>query len=88
LFKSIVISDEVGIRKPKKEIFEIALQDLKLSHKEVLFVGDSLQDDYHGALNSGIDFCFYNRQSIVMPSDIKPKYAIMNLLDLVNIVGL
>jgi YjjG family noncanonical pyrimidine nucleotidase len=88
LFKSIVISDEVGIRKPKKEIFEIALQDLKLSHKEVLFVGDSLQDDYYGALNSGIDFCFYNRQSIVMPNDIKPKYAITNLLDLVNVVGL
>jgi YjjG family noncanonical pyrimidine nucleotidase len=88
LFKSIVISDEVGIRKPKKEIFEIALRDFKLSNKEVLFVGDSLQDDYHGALNSGIDFCFYNRQNIVISPDIKPRYTISTLLDLVNVVGL
>jgi YjjG family noncanonical pyrimidine nucleotidase len=88
LFKSIVISDEVGIRKPKKEIFEIALSDFKLSNKEVLFVGDSLQDDYHGAMNSGIDFCFYNRQNIVISNEINPKYTIINLMDLVNVVGL
>lgn len=88
LFKSIVISDEVGIRKPQKEIFEIALNDLKLSNKEVLFVGDSIEDDYHGALNSGIDFCFYNRQKIELTDDIKPKYMIKNLLDLVNVIGL
>jgi YjjG family noncanonical pyrimidine nucleotidase len=87
LFKSIVISDEVGIRKPKKEIFEIALNDFKLSNKEVLFVGDSLQDDYHGAMNSGIDFCFYNRQNIKLSNDIKPKYTIRTLLDLVNVVS-
>jgi YjjG family noncanonical pyrimidine nucleotidase len=88
LFKSIVISDEVGIRKPQKEIFEIALSDLKLSNKEVLFVGDSLQDDYRGAVNSGIDFCFYDRQNIEVSNDIKPKYMIRNLLDLVDVVGL
>jgi YjjG family noncanonical pyrimidine nucleotidase len=88
LFKSIVISDEVGMRKPQKEIFEIALNDFKLSNKEVLFVGDSLKDDYHGAVNSGIDFCFYNRQNIEVSVDIKPKYTIRNLLDLVGVVGL
>jgi HAD superfamily hydrolase (TIGR01549 family) len=88
LFKSIVISDEVGIRKPQKEIFEIALSDFKLNNKEVLFVGDSLQDDYHGAVNSGIDFCFYNRQNIEVTNEIKPKYMISNLLDLVGVVEL
>jgi YjjG family noncanonical pyrimidine nucleotidase len=88
LFQSIVISDEVGIRKPKKEIFEIALGDFKLSNKEVLFVGDSLQDDYHGAMNSGIDFCYYNRQNVEVSNDIQPKYMIRNLLDLVDVVGL
>lgn len=31
LFQSIVISDEVGVRKPKREIFEIALNELKVS---------------------------------------------------------
>jgi HAD superfamily hydrolase (TIGR01549 family) len=88
LFTSIVIADEVGIRKPQKEIFEIALNDFKLSNKEVLFVGDSLQSDYQGAVNSGIDFCFYNRQNIAVSNHIKPKYRIKHLLDLVDVVGL
>ncbi|SDP27064.1 putative hydrolase of the HAD superfamily [Paenibacillus sp. yr247] len=88
MFKSIVISDEVGIRKPRREIFEIALNDLELSNSEVLFVGDSLQDDYHGAMNSGIDFCFYNRQNIEVSKDINTKYNIRNLLDLVNVLGM
>lgn len=87
MFESIVISDEVGIRKPKKEIFEVALSDLKLSNKEVLFVGDSLQDDYHGAMNSGIDFCFYNRENVELSNGINPKFMIRNLLDLVDVVG-
>jgi YjjG family noncanonical pyrimidine nucleotidase len=81
LFQSIVISDEVGIRKPSKEIFEIALNELNVSNEEVLFVGDSLQDDYHGAMNAGIDFCFYNRKKIEVPNDFRPKYTIKSLKD-------
>ncbi|WP_438350416.1 HAD family hydrolase [Paenibacillus sp. FA6] len=88
LFSSLVISDEVGIRKPHKEIFDISLNDFQLGNKEVLFIGDSLQDDYHGALNSGIDFCFYNRHNVMLPEGIKPKYNISNLMDLVHVVGL
>lgn len=88
LFQSIVISDEVGIRKPNKEIFEIALNELKVSHKEVLFVGDSLQDDYHGSVNSGIDFCFYNRHNIEVSKEFQPQYMIKDLMDLGKFVKL
>lgn len=88
IFKSIMISDEVGIRKPDKRIFEMSLIDLQLSNHEVLFVGDSLQDDYHGAMNSDIDFCYYNRQNIEVPKDLKPNYMISSLLELKDVVGL
>ncbi|MOA35404.1 Pyrimidine 5'-nucleotidase YjjG [compost metagenome] len=88
MFRSIMISDEVGIRKPNKEIFEMALKDLQLSNHEVLFVGDSLQDDYHGAVNSEIDFCYYNRQNIEVPNHLKPNYIISSLSELVDVVGL
>jgi YjjG family noncanonical pyrimidine nucleotidase len=88
LFQSIVISDEVGVRKPQKEIFEIALNELKVSNQEVLFIGDSLNDDYHGSMNSGIDFCYYNRKKTEIPNDIKPKYIIHDLLEILSAVGL
>ncbi|MEC0092283.1 HAD family hydrolase [Paenibacillus macquariensis] len=88
VFTSLVISDEVGVRKPHKEIFDCALNDFRLNNNEVLFVGDSLQDDYQGALNSGIDFCYYNRHNMMLPEGIKPKYNISNLMDLIQVVGL
>ncbi|GAA4848836.1 YjjG family noncanonical pyrimidine nucleotidase [Paenibacillus vulneris] len=83
-FQSIVVSDEVGIRKPHKEIFEMALNELKLDKDEVLFVGDSLQDDYHGSVNAGIDFCYYNRNKQNLREDIQPKYMIHRLEELLD----
>ncbi|MEK8127711.1 YjjG family noncanonical pyrimidine nucleotidase [Paenibacillus filicis] len=85
-FQSIVVSDKAGFRKPRKEIFDIALQELNVDRREVLFVGDSLSDDYQGALNAGIDFCFYNRAKQPVPVDIKPAYAIHELKELLQVV--
>jgi putative hydrolase of the HAD superfamily len=86
LFRTIVVSDEVGIRKPKKEIFDIALSGLMMDHKDVLFVGDSLEDDYHGSINASIDFCFYNRKKETLSTEIKPKYVINHLQDLLQVL--
>ncbi|MGF7050506.1 putative hydrolase of the HAD superfamily [Paenibacillus sp. DS2015] len=83
-FQSLVISDEVGIRKPQVEIFEIALNELQVRPNEVLFVGDSLQDDYQGSMNAEIDFCYYNPQNIEVPAQIQPKYMIQHLLELID----
>lgn len=86
LFHSIVISDEAGIRKPNREIFEISLDELGLTNEEVLFVGDSITDDYHGALNAGIDFCYYNRHRQELSLAEKPKYMIQELPELLRII--
>jgi YjjG family noncanonical pyrimidine nucleotidase len=86
IFESIVVSDEVGIRKPRKEIFEISLSELKLSNHEVLFIGDSLNDDYHGARNAEIDFCFYNRNGISITNEYQPKYIVSQLQELLRVI--
>ncbi|MHA2282435.1 MAG: HAD-IIA family hydrolase [Promethearchaeota archaeon] len=41
--------------KPSKEYFLQALNILNLTHNEVLVVGDDLESDIQGAINSGID---------------------------------
>ena len=86
MFESIVVSDEVGIRKPNKEIFEYSLQQLGLSSHEVLYIGDSITDDYQGAKNAGIDFCFYNRKGIKIPSGHDVKYTISKLHELSEVI--
>ena len=85
-FHSLVISDEVGIRKPDTGIFEVALQDLGFKRSEVLFVGDSLNDDYEGARNAGIDFCFYNRDAVRLGDEYAPEYEVKRLLQLKDIL--
>jgi 2-haloacid dehalogenase len=85
-FHSLMISDEVKVNKPDPLIFEMAMKDLQVAREQVLFVGDSLNDDYHGAKNAGIDFCFYNPLGKLIEKEYTPLYHIQELSQLRNIV--
>jgi putative hydrolase of the HAD superfamily len=50
----IVLSGEVGARKPDRAIFELALAALGIDPLEALFVGDRLRDDVAGAAAVGM----------------------------------
>jgi len=52
-FESIVISGEIGIKKPDPRIFSFALKDTGLKPEEVAYVGDS-QEDVQGARAANI----------------------------------
>jgi putative hydrolase of the HAD superfamily len=49
----IVISSEVGWRKPSSEFFAAMCQAVELAPPEVLYVGDDIVNDYQGALAAG-----------------------------------
>lgn len=83
-FDHLFISDEVGYYKPQREIFDTAVRTLCVDHTEVLFVGDSLQDDYHGAAGAGIDFCYYNPLAKRLDESFKPAYMIHSLSELIQ----
>jgi putative hydrolase of the HAD superfamily len=53
-FEAIVISDRVGFRKPRPEIFREALRELGVEPRETFHVGDSLIADVDGAAALGI----------------------------------
>ncbi len=53
-FDAIVISGELGVRKPHSRIFEKALKKLDVKAEEAVFVGDSLKADVNGAKKMGI----------------------------------
>jgi len=52
-FEEIVISSDVGYKKPDPEIFRIALNRISLKAQEVVYVGDT-EDDINGAIASGM----------------------------------
>ena len=86
-FQSIIISEEVGYAKPAKQIFEIALKDLKVESQNALYVGDSIKHDYMGAVNANLDFCYYQKQNQPAAVEPKPKYAIAFMSRLIEILG-
>ncbi len=53
-FRSIIISGEVGLRKPNPNLFKKCANELNLSLEELVYVGDQLEIDALGAFNSGM----------------------------------
>ena len=51
---AVVISRDLGIRKPNPEIFRFTLENLGIESHEAIHVGDSLEDDVQGAKNAGM----------------------------------
>jgi len=61
-FDQIVISDEIGIRKPRAEIFAAVLERLGLEPEEVIHIGDSLSADVAGAAQLGMHTAWLTRR--------------------------
>lgn len=57
-FDSIVVSAEVGYRKPNPIIFQRALEELGVKPFEAVMVGDTLEADIYGAARMGMKTIF------------------------------
>jgi len=57
-----VISDAIGFRKPRAEIFEAVLAELGVAPEETLHVGDNLAADIGGAAPLGIRTAWITRR--------------------------
>jgi FMN phosphatase YigB (HAD superfamily) len=89
LFDAIVVSDEVGWRKPKRDIFDVALARLGVRAEESLFVGDRADMDVLGAQQIGMDAAWINRDCEPLPSGVSPPtYEIRDLDELARILGI
>jgi len=53
-FDAITLSSETGYCKPDHEIFDAAVAAIGLPASEILFVGDSLEDDVEAGLRAGL----------------------------------
>jgi len=86
-FDQVIVSVELGIRKPRKEIFVEALNRLNLEAHEVIYVGDNYQIDILGSLNAGLQAVWLNKKG-EEPKEggPAPAYIISDLSELLPIV--
>ncbi len=64
-FDEFILSNEVGFRKPEREIYELALQILHVKPDEALFV-DDLPENVEGANNVGIHGILFKNKDILL----------------------
>jgi putative hydrolase of the HAD superfamily len=82
LFEVIVVSAAVNKRKPHPEIFQIALQKLKLNPTEAAFVGDTVEADIQGAQEAGMKTVYIERRPQKELETTTPDQTIKNLSEL------
>jgi 2-haloacid dehalogenase/putative hydrolase of the HAD superfamily len=70
-----VTSEEVRYYKPRKEIFEYALNKFGLNPQDVIHIGDSLTSDVQGAQAAWIQAVWLNRNSKPIPQGVKAHIA-------------
>lgn len=71
---AIAVSERVGWRKPRREIFEALLADLALAPEEVLHVGDNLAADVGGAAVAGMRTVWLTRR-VPDPAEARRRHA-------------
>ena len=87
LFQTIVVSDHVGWRKPRREIFDVALTAIGVAPADALFVGDRADIDVAGAQAVGMPVAWINRNAEPLPPDIAPPdFEIRDLAELADIL--
>ena len=83
-FDTVVISRDIGIRKPDSEIFNFALHNLGLESYNAIHVGDSLKEDIQGANNAGIKTIWIQRNS--EETHIQPDYTIQSIKEIPSLL--
>ena len=74
----IFVSEEIGFSKPNKEFFEYIEEHIEgFNKKEAIVIGDSLTSDIKGAINYGIDTCWFNPNG--KTSDLKITFTIKSI---------
>ncbi|NCP21354.1 MAG: noncanonical pyrimidine nucleotidase, YjjG family [Zetaproteobacteria bacterium] len=63
-FKTVITSEQVGVKKPNAKIFNFALTTCQAKADESVMIGDNYEADVMGALQCGLDaiFCNFNKE--------------------------
>ncbi len=88
-FDEIVLSSDVGVKKPDRKIFEIMLDRLGIKPVDCTFVGDTYRDDIAGAVSAGMDAVFLTASPGNLPAcgnERENRVACVSF-DLLEIIG-
>lgn len=80
-FKRIILSEDAGVHKPYKEIFDYALVQTGSQAETSIMIGDNWENDILGAHDAGLSQGFYNINSSVNMS-FNPTFIFHDWLEI------
>ncbi|MFW9828739.1 MAG: TIGR02253 family HAD-type hydrolase [Candidatus Thorarchaeota archaeon] len=95
LIDLVVISDEIGIKKPNPELFKYCLKKFKVEGQDTIYVGDRIDNDIIPANLNNIYTVYLHRggkydtfkEDLKFQGSIRPDYEISNLDELFEIIN-
>lgn len=81
----MVLSDDIGVTKPLKEIFDHALKMRNSVPEQTVMIGDNYDADICGANNAGWKTIFFNRRNTIVENNIA-DFTVNNLAEIKNIL--
>ena len=81
-FSTVVISGEVGWRKPHKRIFELALSELGVRPEEAVHIGNSPEEDVFGAKSAGMWAILLAWEEVPEELEVQPDVIVSSISEL------
>lgn len=82
-FNAVVVSQQIGWRKPSSNIFDFTLKCLEIQPNEAVYIGDSPNEDIKGAKQAGLKTVFmpsqFNSLKDLKESKQEPDYIANDL---------
>lgn len=82
-FKKVILSEDIGVHKPRPEIFYFALSATQSEVRTSLMIGDNWDNDVAGAKGVGMGAIYYNPNRQVDLS-FKPDFVMEDWMDIVH----
>lgn len=84
-FDELILSEDIGVNKPNRELYDHALQKTGSTLEESLMIGDMFETDIAGAANIGMEQIYYNPKG-KQGHPFVPTYEVKHLLEIKEIL--
>ena len=78
-FQTITNSEMAGVKKPNPIIFQHALNKSKAQKESSIMIGDCIEADIYGAIQSGFHAILFNEHKKSIPENIKQVHHLLEL---------
>ncbi|MDE7152809.1 MAG: YjjG family noncanonical pyrimidine nucleotidase [Muribaculaceae bacterium] len=81
LIDCVVLSDEIGVNKPDRRLYDHAVAKAGTTAAESLIIGDNPDTDILGGINAGWEVIYFNRNGAGKPLEGTPTVTSLDMIE-------